>query len=132
VFQTISIFHILFLFPFTLTFTHTHTHTQLFFSFFLFFFNFIFIFHHFCKGKSFPSKLVRETSSNSVNKNDMCSIFFIICETHEFLILFIPILSLPLKKYVHLTCSNYICHFYRLSWNKFFQPNLEENSVLKL
>jgi hypothetical protein len=48
-------------------------------------------------------------------------------DAHEFLILFIPTLSLLLKKYVHITCSNNICYFYKLSWKKFFQSSLEEN-----
>jgi hypothetical protein len=45
------------------------------------------------------------------------------------LILFIKILSLLLKKHVHLTCSNDICHFYILDWRNLLQPSLEENSI---
>jgi hypothetical protein len=37
-------------------------------------------------------------------------------DAHEFLILFIPTLSMLLKKHVHLTYLRDTCHFYRLGW----------------
>jgi hypothetical protein len=61
--------------------------------------------HTHIERESFPSKLVGEPSINTVYKSDMCFFFFLI--TCEFLILFIPTLSLLLKKYVYFTCSNY-------------------------
>jgi hypothetical protein len=81
---------------------------------------------------SFPPNWVRGIFSNLICKSDMTPYFNNMWDVHEFLILFIPTLSLLLKKHVHLTCSRDTCHFYRLGWRRFLQPSLEENSILIL